>query len=197
MRILKTTKTILQAAICTVVLLCGFAPAHAQDFIRTTVGTTTFTTPVFQQRYNSQLFNPPLVYDLGNTAAQQNILQAISLAGFANTLQVTPPTAARTTIFPDASGTLALMPAAGGQVTTNGTAVAAGVCQAQPALTITGVTTTSTVSWSVPTALPATWQTGIFIQPVVTANTVTLSLCNGTAGSITPAAQAVNVRALL
>lgn len=85
----------------------------------------------------------------------------------------------------------------GGTITTNGTAVAAGVCQAQPALTLTGVGTTTAVSWGVPTALPATWQTGIFIQPVVTANTVTLSLCNGTAGSITPVAQAVNIRVSL
>lgn len=83
---------------------------------------------------------------------------------------------------------------AGGTVTTNGTAVAAGTCQAQPALTVTGVTTGTAVFWSVPTALPATWQTGIAVSPVVTANTVTLNLCNGTAGSITPAAQAVNVR---
>jgi hypothetical protein len=83
-----------------------------------------------------------------------------------------------------------------GTVTTNGTAVAAGTCQAQPALTITGVTTASVPLWSIPTALPATWQTGIDVYPVVTANTVTLSLCNGTAGSITPAAQAVNVRVI-
>jgi hypothetical protein len=82
----------------------------------------------------------------------------------------------------------------GGSITTNGTAVGAGTCQAQPALTVTGATTGSTVTVSVPTALPATWQTGIFILPVVTANTVTLSLCNGTAGSITPAAQVVNIR---
>jgi hypothetical protein len=81
-------------------------------------------------------------------------------------------------------------------VTTNGTAVAAGTCQAQTAATITGVTTASAVLWAVPTALPASWQTGIDVYPVVTANTVTISLCNGTAGSITPVAQAVNLRVL-
>lgn len=85
----------------------------------------------------------------------------------------------------------------GGTITTNGTAIGAGVCQAQPALTLTGVATTSAVDWSVPTALPATWQTGIHVMPVVTANTVTLSLCNASAGSITPAAQAVNIRVIL
>jgi hypothetical protein len=85
----------------------------------------------------------------------------------------------------------------GGTITTNGTAVGAGTCQAQPALTLTGVSTTSAVDWSVPTALPATWQTGIHVMPVVTANTVTLSLCNASAGSITPAAQVVNIRVIL
>lgn len=82
----------------------------------------------------------------------------------------------------------------GAPVTTAGTAVAAGTCQAQTGLTVTGTKTTSTVTWSIPTALPAAWQTGIHVVPVVTANTVTLNLCNPTAGSITPDAQVVNVR---
>lgn len=121
------------------------------------------------------------------------------------------PTVARIYTFPDAATTIlttnaAVTLAQGGtglaqtgtqQITTNGTAVTAGTCQAQPAATITGVTTTSAAMWSVPTVLPATWQTGIFVMPVVTTNTVTLSLCNGTAGSITPVGQLVNVKAIL
>lgn len=80
-----------------------------------------------------------------------------------------------------------------GNVTTAGTAVAAGACQAQTGITVTGAAATDTVTWGV-TSLPATWQTGIQVIPVVTANTVTVNLCNPTAGSITPAANTVQVR---
>jgi len=179
------------------VFLLMTAPALAQDFTRQQISTTNYTIPALQLRLSSMAFNPPFVFDIGSTTATQNIFQTVALAGFTHTFQVTPATANRIVLVPDAGGTVALMPAAGVQITTNGTAVGAGVCQAQPAATITGVTTTSTAEWSVPTALPATWQTGIHVMVVVTANTVTLSLCNASAGSITPAAQAVNIRALL
>jgi len=181
--------------VCSIVW--GTVPAAAQDFLRQQIGTVNYTTPILQMRFNSVTFNPPQVFDLGDTTARQNILQTLSLGGFTTTFQVTPATANRIILWPDGGGTVALMPAAGGQITTNGTAIGAGTCQAQPAITINGVTTTSAVDWSVPTALPATWQTGIHVMPVVTANTVTLSLCNASAGSITPAAQAVNIRAIL
>lgn len=79
-----------------------------------------------------------------------------------------------------------------GTVTTAGTAVTNGTCQAQTGITVTGATTTDVASCSLNAALPATWQTGIFLSvPVVTSNTVTVSLCNPTAGSITPAAATV------
>lgn len=96
-----------------------------------------------------------------------------------------------------AFGGTGLVQVASQQITTNGTAVGAGVTQAQPALTIAGLTTTSACWWSIPTALPATWQTGIDMELVVTANTVTPQLTNGTAGSITPVAQLVNIKCLL
>lgn len=96
-----------------------------------------------------------------------------------------------------AAGGTGLVQSASQTITTNGTAVAAGTCQAQPAATITGVTTTSTADWSIATALPATWQTGIHVMIVVTANTVTPSLCNASAGSITPAATVMNIKATL
>jgi hypothetical protein len=82
----------------------------------------------------------------------------------------------------------------GGTITTNGTAVAAGVCQAQPTLTVAGTTTASIAAWSIGNAPVATWQTGITVLPVAFSNEVILYLCNPTAGSITPAAQVVNIR---
>jgi hypothetical protein len=83
------------------------------------------------------------------------------------------------------------------QITTNGTAVAAGTCQAQPTVSISGLTTSSTLTWSSSASLPATWQTGIQVEfDVSTAGTAKVWLCNPTAGSITPAALAINVKAL-
>lgn len=83
------------------------------------------------------------------------------------------------------------------QITTNGTLVAAGTAQAQPALTLAGVTTTSAVAWSLPNAPAATWQTGIAMIFVCTANTVTPYLVNPTAAGITPVAQLVNIKVIL
>lgn len=87
------------------------------------------------------------------------------------------------------------MPYAGGTITTNGTAIAAGVCQAQTAVTVNGLTAGGFALTGYPTGLPASWQTGISVKEVVTANTITPNLCNGTAGSITPAATAITLRA--
>lgn len=79
-----------------------------------------------------------------------------------------------------------------GTSTSNGTAIGAGTSQAQPAITVTGALTSDTATCSLNAAPPATWQTGIqFLPGVVTANTVTPWLSNGTAGSITPVATAI------
>lgn len=189
--------TFSKACFLLLVVILGISPLVAQDFVRQQVGSTFATIPIFQIRLSAFQFNPPLLLDLGNTAGTQNFLLATSLAGFTTTVQFTPATSNRTLVFPDGGGTLAVMPGTGGQITTNGTAVAAGTCQAQPTITITGVSTTSAVDWSVAGALPATWQTGIHVMPAVTGGTVTINLCNASAGSITPAAQLVNVRAIL
>lgn len=115
-----------------------------------------------------------------------------------------PPTFAAVSLTADVSGVLPLANAGSGlnqtatqQITTNGTSVAAGVTQAQPTATITGITTTSACMASVPTALAATWQTGIQMILVVATNTATLQLSNPTAGSITPAGQLVNIKCIL
>jgi hypothetical protein len=74
-----------------------------------------------------------------------------------------------------------------GTSTTNGTAIAAGSSQAQPAITIPGATATDTATCSLNTSPPPSWQTGIqILAAVVTSNTVTPWLSNPTAGSITP-----------
>ena len=83
------------------------------------------------------------------------------------------------------------------QITTNGTAIVAGTCQAQPTAAISGLTTSSTLTWSSSVALPASWQTGIQVEfDVSTAGTAKVWLCNPTAGSITPSAIAINVKAI-
>lgn len=100
------------------------------------------------------------------------------------------------------SGTLYITPAtavaatgvAGGAVTTKGTAIPAGTAQAQTALSVVGATANSAVSWAVDGSLPASWQTGIMVVPVVSNDTVTLYLVNPTASSITPVAATINVR---
>lgn len=79
-----------------------------------------------------------------------------------------------------------------GTVTTAGTAVVAGVCQAQTGITVTGSLTTDQAVANINAALPATWQTGIrWTAEVSAAGTCTVNLCNPTAGGITPAATAV------
>lgn len=94
-------------------------------------------------------------------------------------------------------GGTGLIQAATQQITTNGTLIAAGAAQAQPALTLSGVTATSAVAWSLPNAPDATWQTGIVLFFVCTANTVTPWLMNPTAGNITPVAQLINIKVIL
>ena len=65
------------------------------------------------------------------------------------------------------------------QITTNGTAVGAGTCQAQPTASISGLTTSIQEEFDVSTA-----------------GTAKVWLCNPTAGSITPSAIAINVKAM-
>lgn len=82
------------------------------------------------------------------------------------------------------------------QIITLGTSVAAGTAQAQPALTLAGVTGASAAIWSIPNIIDATWQTGICVIVVCSPNTVTLYLVNPTAAPITPKAQSVNIKVI-
>jgi hypothetical protein len=127
--------------------------------------------------------------------------QAINLRSFSSGVLATA------SISSDAAGDIILAPATtvvkvnstpltqsigSGTSTSNGTSIASGVSQAQPAITITGATTTDVAICSLNATPVATWQTGIQLLPaVVTANTVTPWLSNPTAGSITPAATVI------
>jgi hypothetical protein len=82
------------------------------------------------------------------------------------------------------------------QENTLGTQLTTGTAQAQTAFTVTGATTSNSCVCALGIAPPATWQTGIVLTCAMTANTLTPWLTNGTAGSITPAAEPINCRVL-
>ena len=75
-----------------------------------------------------------------------------------------------------------------GTSTSYGTIIDAGTSQAQPAIHVTGATTTDVAVCALNARPPTTWQRGIqLLPPVVTANTVTPWLSNPTPGNIAPA----------
>jgi hypothetical protein len=81
------------------------------------------------------------------------------------------------------------------RVSTAGTSVGNGTCQAQSEIAVMGAVTTDTALTNIGAAIPATWQTGIqYLAEVTASNTVTVYLCNPTASEITPAATQLNVR---
>jgi hypothetical protein len=89
MRSVQRYFRLLQWLIGPLFLFLAAAPlAPAQDFVRQQIGTTNYTTPLLQQRYNSQAFNPPLIFDIGTSGATVK-----------NIFQVVPPTTANTTTF--------------------------------------------------------------------------------------------------
>lgn len=87
------------------------------------------------------------------------------------------------------NGNAATQTIGSGTGTTAGTAIGAGTSQTL-AITVTGASTSDVAACSTNASFPATWLTGITVlPPVVTSNTVTLTITNPTTGSITPAAQ--------
>ena len=83
------------------------------------------------------------------------------------------------------------------QASCGGTTIAAGTAQPQVPITIVGVTTKSAIAWSLPNAPDGSWQAGIIVFFVCTANTVTPWLMNPTAGNITPIVQLLNIKVIL
>lgn len=84
-----------------------------------------------------------------------------------------------------------------GTIAFTSAAIGAGTCSTAVTATITGLATTAAVGGSLNGAPPATWQTGVFAVFYPTANTLNLTVCNGTAGSITPVNQTFNYWALV
>jgi hypothetical protein len=72
------------------------------------------------------------------------------------------------------------------------TAVTNGTCSTPVTATITGLLTTAAVFGSPNTALQTNWKTGVRPVFYATADTVNLTICNPTAGSITPENQTFN-----
>lgn len=134
---------------------------------------------------NKYVCNPGAACNFGNSAIQQ-------MGATSGTVTVQPAAVAGTPTltWPTASGVIG---ASGtGTTTTNGTAIAAGTCQAQSSITIAAALTSDSAVANINAAIPATWQTGIsWRAEVQSAGACVPILCNPTAGSITPAATAI------
>ena len=99
--------------VCFLLLLfLATAPAAtAQDFVRTQIGTVSYTSPLYQQRYNSQGFNPPLIFEVGTAAAQKNVFQIVGLTpANTHTFAFTAPAQVSVTTFPDPGAATATIP---------------------------------------------------------------------------------------
>lgn len=129
----------------------------------------------------------PMVPNSGNITKSCELAAAGSTSG--ESCINAPATGGAANTLPSTPGTLTVTVGTG-TATSAGTIINAGTSQTL-AVTVTGATTTDVATCSTATAYPATWQTGIAVMPpVLSSNTVTLTFSNGTAGNITPAAQA-------
>ncbi len=72
-----------------------------------------------------------------------------------------------------------------------------GTCSAAQTATVTGLSTTSVVTASLSTTPGTQWQKGIYFLAYPTANTVSIMVCNPTAGSITPDSATFNYAAIV
>jgi hypothetical protein len=75
--------------------------------------------------------------------------------------------------------------------------ISSGTCSTPITATVTGLLTTSVVLASLNAAPLTAWKTGIFAVAYPTANTVNITLCNGTAGSISPDSTTLNYLAVV
>jgi hypothetical protein len=82
-------------------------------------------------------------------------------------------------------------------VTTAGSQLTTGTCQAQTDVVVTGMTTAGVCVVSLAGAPPATWQTGVHFLTQAKSAACAVWICNGTGGSITPDAITLNVRGIL
>lgn len=103
MRSVSRFSKLLQWSLGSLFVFLTLAPiASAQDFVRQQISTTNYTIPLLQQRYSSQGFNPPLIFDIGNSSTTKNIFQVVPLtAANTTTFAVNPAGQASTLTFPD------------------------------------------------------------------------------------------------
>jgi hypothetical protein len=117
-----------------------------------------------------------------------------------NTLSVTPAAFAQGTVatVTDPAFTTAILPLVKrGTIAYTSGAIGAGTCSTAVTATVTGLATTSTVTASLNAAPQTAWKTGIFVVAYPTANTVNITLCNGSAGSISPESTTLNYTAFV
>jgi hypothetical protein len=115
------------------------------------------------------------------------------------TVNVANPTSSRTYGIPDGGGNASFQLSYSGTKALATSAIAANTCSAAQTLTLTGVSTSSVISWSfASTPIGVTgYGTGVLqISAFPTANTANIIVCNITGSSITPGAMTLNVRAL-
>jgi len=154
------------------VLSTYWAPAAtAQDFVRTQIGTVNYTSPLFQQRYSSQAFNPPLIFEVGTSAAQKNVFQIVGLTpANTHTFAFTAPAQATVTTFPDPGAATATINYA---VFTN--------CGTAAACSPTTISTTAKITIGTCPASSATTCTVTGISPAYTSSTsYTCGVTDGT-----------------
>jgi hypothetical protein len=117
-----------------------------------------------------------------------------------NNLSITPAAFAQGTVATVDDPGLAAVKLAlvrRGTITFTSGAVTNGTCSTPVTVAVTGLAATSTVVASFNTALQTNWQKGPVPYVYPTANTVNLTVCNPTAGSITPETQTFNFTAFV
>jgi hypothetical protein len=117
-----------------------------------------------------------------------------------NTLSITPAAFSQGTVATVADPKLAAvnLPLVYRAVMTyTSGALTTGTCSTPVTSTVTGLLTTSVVLASLATTPAASWQTGVYLVAYPTANTLNISVCNPTSGTITPATATVNVVAFV
>jgi hypothetical protein len=112
-----------------------------------------------------------------------------------NNLTITPGTFGQGTVASVTDpglATVVLPTAKRGTVAYTAGALTTGTCSAAITSAVVGLTTTSVVYASLPGAVPTQWQKGITLFAYPTAGQINVSVCNGTANSITPDSVTLN-----
>jgi hypothetical protein len=178
------------------VVFCVCVSAFGQDFVKQQIGTTNYTIPLFQQRYSSQAFNPPLIFDVGTSSTTKNIFQVVPPTT-TNTYSfaVTAPAAAITTTFPDpganANVLLAVSAVSCGTTTTCAATATPGLKIAFGSVPLTSATPSTAVVTALPAFTGTTTFTCVATEQTAQANN-TLKVVNTSATSITITGAATN-----